>query len=345
MKNIAFVFTEYQQNILFAICLQKNTHIDILFIRKNIALHHNVNKFTGKIIYFKDTPFSWRSVWKYYRVYRETIHPVLDNKEDYLVFTWSLDNPIVKHTINSFKTTTIHLFEDGSGSYVRWGFYNYNLGFKTFIVSSFIFLSTNLLSFRFRPLNRSSIKGYSLFDNSFPDLNIEKELITHQNFQKIIENSVAKCGDIFEFNNESIVFITSPYVEFGILNENEYIEVIIKSIEKIYQKNKVVKKVYWKVHPRTNVENEKSRLRSVEETTNIDFEIVYADFNIELIAFANRQNKIQYYSLGSTSLYVIKALVSDDSEVYLLESELLKGKLTTQFQLSQLYKSIGVKII
>ncbi len=192
VKNISFAGSEYQQNILFAICMQKKIVLDILFIRKDIKLHHNVDDYARKIVYFGYVPFSWRSIWKYYKEYSRVVAPVLDNSESYRVMTWSLTDPLIRYTINFFNVKDIYYFEEGSGSYRKYGPYNYNLGIKTFFVSTFIFLSTQVLSLTIKPLRPSWIKGWALFDNCFPDIDIEKKIIEHKCFQKVVEDTLEK---------------------------------------------------------------------------------------------------------------------------------------------------------
>jgi len=346
MTNIAFVFTEYQQNILFAICLQQRIHIDILFIRENITLHKNANIFVRKVVYYKDVPFSWRSVWKYYRVYKMSVSPLLDRKNSYRIFTWNIENPLCRYAINFTRCKQIELFEDGSGSYMKWGLNNYNLGLKTFAISTFIHSFTNIFSLQAVPLNHSNINGWALFENCYPDFNISKKIIDHKCFQKIIEDALSKESEIANLENGATVFINSPYVEFGILSENEYTNMIIDTVKKISMHTQFpIDRIYWKLHPRTNQENEKMRLQYIHEMTNITFEVLSSEVNMELIALANNDKKLNYYSLGSSSLYIIKALVSNDTSVCLIESEILKNKAGIQMQLIEMYKLMGIRVM
>ena len=347
-KNIAFVYTAYQQNVLFSICLQENIYIETLFIRKNISLHKNSKQFVNKVVYYEDIPFSWRSIRKFYLEYKRTIAPHLDIKDNYRIFSWSKGNPLCRYAINLTHCKQIDLFEDGTGSYMDLGFNNYGLGVKTFVISSFIFLSTSILSRSMIPLRSSNIIGWSLFDNAYPNLRIVKRQIEHKYFQEIVEN-VLKMENItinIDLNRESVIFITSLWVEFGLLSNEEFIQVMIESVEKIRQHRKgVLDTIYWKLHPRTNIEDEKKRLSVIGKITNVHFEILQSDSNIEFIALDNREKALQYYSLGSSSLYVIKALVPKETLIFLIESDLLVKKLKSQTQLTQLYKSTGIKML
>ena len=54
---------------------------------------------------------------------------------------------------------------------------------------------------------------------------------------------------------------------------------------------------------------------------------------------------LRYYSLGSSSLYVIKVLVPRETTVCLVENEDLNSKIATQSGLNKLYRLIGIEII
>lgn len=346
MKNIAFVYTEYQQNILFAICLQTGVKIDTLFIRNNIAIHSNATMYVDAIVRFEDIPFSWRQVGKYYQEYKKTVSPYIHTGEAYRIFTWSLTNPVVRYAINFSRCKQIALFEDGSGSYVKWGSFNRNYGHKTFLVSLFVFSFTNVLSMSLLPLKKSNMVGWSLFENCYPDLNIQNNLISHSYFQKIIWDALNKENTHCEIENNAIVFINSPYVEFSILSEKEYESALIDTVEKIISHTSSRSDtIYWKLHPRTNREKEKSRLENIARITGVTCQIIEANESMESFALKNQDKQTEYYSLGSSALYVIKALVNENTSVYLIENDTLKSKLGLQEALIGVYKTIGIGVL
>jgi|GEM_PF-5765976 len=346
MKNIAFVSTEYQQNVLFAICLQENLTIDILFLRKNIIIHTNVQEFVDKVVYYEDVTFSWKSVLNYYREYCKTVSHYIHRENNYRIFTWSIENPLVRYAINISRCKDVNLFEDGSGSYIKWGLYNKNLGFKTFLVSSFIFLFTNTVSGSYRPLKDLWISGWSLYKGCYPDLRIHKRLINHQYFQQVIKSSLKKEDNYFEIENKAKVFINSPYIEFGILSEIEY-EIVLKDVVEMIVSSidTRIDKVFWKIHPRTNFEKEKKRVQLIADKMDIKITLIPTNESIESFALRNQKKDISYYSLGSSSLYVIKALVGEKTSVSMVESDILSRKFRLQKELVDVYRSIGIRII
>ena len=346
MKNIAFIGTEYQQNILFAICSQESIHIDVLFLRENISLHADIDRYVEKIVYFENIPFSWRSIGKYYHTYHETIAPNLNREEVYRIFVWSLYNPLSRYAINYHTVKSICWIDEGSASYASVWPYNYSSGPKDFLASAFIFSATNILSLTFEPINRSNIESWTLFGNSYPNYTFKKNIIDHTIFQHIIKDNMSGGSAVPNINKGSAVFISSAYVEYGILNEDEFVETIIDAVDKMKScADTEIDRVYWKSHPRSNERDERVRLGSIASKTKVDFELLPNDISMEAIALENHENELRYYSLGSSSLYVIKALVYENTEVCLVESDILNRKSAGQVQMNMVFKSMGIKTI
>ena len=342
-KNIAFVYTEYQQNILFAICSQEKIQLDVIFVRNNIAMHHDIHNFAKKVILFEDIPYSWRSIKKYYQEYTLKILPEIDLNEHFVVFSWSIEHPSVRLLLNKLSQKKIYMLEDGTGSYLKRGMFQ--LGMKHFLATAFISFLVDIISVKIKPYSKKNFIGWSLYDNCFPDFNIKKSLIEHQYFQKsmmgLIENN-----EIIDLEKGSIVFIQQPYVEMTILNEEEYIKIHTEAVMKMkkYMPDNSMK-IMWKLHPRTNIEDENKRVEKIEMYTDIKLKVMKERQNMEHVAYVNRENEIQYFSLGSSSLYVILALVPESTSVSLIENETLKQKLPIQRQVNTFYKSIGIKLI
>lgn len=343
MKKIAFVYTEYQQNILFAICLQEKIQLDVVFVRKNISMHHDIYNFSKKVILIEDIPFSWRLIGKYYKEYKNIILPEINPNESHLIISWSIENPLVRLVLNALKKKKIYLLEDGAGSYVKRGFFQ--LGIKHSLVTIFIDSLIDIMSFKVKPYNRKSFVGWSLYGNCFPDFNIEKNIIDHKYFQQAIIGSIEN-NEIIDLEKGSIVFIQQPYVEMAILNEEEYIKI---HTEAVMQMKKYVldnsMKIIWKLHPRTIIDDENRRIEEIEIQTGVKLEIMKERCNMEHVAYVNKENRLRYFSLGSSSLYVILALLPESTFVFLIENQTLKQKLSTQEQVNTIYKSIGIELI
>lgn len=346
MKNIAFIGTEYQQNILFSICLQKSIEIEILFLREGIPLHKNAGIYVQKVVYFENIPFSWRSIKRYYQAYQKIIAPELSEKENYRVFIWSLHNPLSRYTINFYNIASIYWIDEGSASYASVWPYNYKSGLKSFLASACVYIGTSIFSFSLKPLSNSLIESWTLFSNAYPDYDFQKNIIDHHCYQQITRDSLESKIEKLDIDSREVVFITSAYVEYGILSEDEFVQIMIDALGKLKEfKNVDLNHIYWKLHPRTNIESEEIRLGKISEATKAYFEILPYDSTIEAIVFANQEKNLQYYSLGSSSLYVIKALAHNETTVCLIENEVLKKKVATQSQLNIFYRTIGIETV
>jgi len=312
MKNIAFLYTEYQQNILFSICEQENIKFDIIFIKDNIKINKYINLYTKEVIVYKNIHYKVSNILNYYNEFNANIKKHLKKNDKYLIFTWSIENPIVRFSLLYLKDYEVNLIEDGTGSYIDWQD-NKLLGIKSFIAISLIKLLTNVFSLSKNKIKNKVTKGWSLFRNSFPEFDIKKNIIQKKYFIKVINTQSETCKNNIELKDNSLVFISSPYVEVGLLKEEEYLEILLSNLKKI----KKVDYFYWKPHPRISLKKEQQRINFINNKLNINFHLININTNIELIAYMNRYKKIIYTSLGSTSLYVLKALNIDN--ILLLE--------------------------
>jgi len=341
MKKIAFVYTEYQQNILLAICLQQQIRLDMVFIRNNINVHKKLHQFSKKVLEFDDIPYSWKTIFKFYNEYRSIVHSTLNIHEAYMIFTWSIEHPMVRFAINNLEDKQIHLLEDGTGSYlkddIRYKGWHHLL--LTRVISSIV----DIMSFQILPYDKVHLEGWSLYDNCFPSFQIKHNLLDHSYFQRSMMN-FSNNDQVVQLKKGSIVFIQQPYVEMNILSDEEYIHIHIEALAKI-KKRSANDTIIWKLHPRTCIEKEYKRIDQIKKRSDIEFQIVHSQGNMEQIAYNNVENRIQYFSLGSSSLYVILALLPNAKNIYLIESEILKKKLYTQIEINDLYRSIGIELI
>lgn len=343
--NIAFVWTEFQQSVLLALCLQEKIHINVVFLRNNLSLHPLLEQYTDKIIFLDDIPFSTRSITKFYREYEKKIFHELEGIKEYNVFGWSLNTPFTRYAINSSHCKAINLFEDGTESYGNWGLCNLSLGFKVFLTTCIIFMSTRILSERKKSLDMGLVKSWTLFDNAFPRLKIERKKISHDYFRRLISMSYDDDYPV-QLEENGIIFLQSAYIESNLLNEKEYLDMHIDAVEKIKNKKRTSNiKIIWKVHPRTNIDKEMKRVEDIAKVTGVEIEIMKERMNIEFMVVSNLDKGIKYYSLGSTALYTIAALTSKVSDVFLIENSMLMQKFPLQRDLNKLFVSFGIEAI
>lgn len=338
---IAFIFTEYQQKILTSILIQnKIERVDILFLRENIQLDKNLSKFCKKILPLSEIPYSWRNIPKFYNDYKINIEHHLDKNLDYKIFSWSLEFPQVRLVLRNIKNYELNLLEDGAGSYIYRNFLDFKL--KDSIVNKLITISLDLLSIKdILNLKTRKIIGWSLYDNCYPSYNLENQLINHEVFTKVTKDSLKEINKPF-LKDTHVVFIQQSYVEMTLMNEDEYIDLHTFAIEKIKNKFKS-NKIYWKLHPRTNKQQEASRVNKIKKQINIDIEIININISMEELTMIHYKKDIKYVSFGSSVLYVIPALTNKKDSVYTLYSNFLIKRLKGQSEVNKLYKRIGVK--
>jgi len=343
MRYLGFAITVYQQNILHAVCLQKKIKLDILFLSKSCTVAPGVVEIADKIVFFHDKPFSWRSIIQYRQEFKNTIVPELEDTEHYHMLTWSHLHPIARYTINTYNISTIVLFEEGSGSYLKWGIYNSLLGPKTFLASSVVFLATHLISRSFKPLPRKQMEAWALLEHAFPDLAIPKMIIDNNIFCSVMSKNDGTVDNAID--QGASIFITSSYVEFKAMSEEEYVEAMVQAVERIKStRTDKLEKLLWKTHPRTNMENEATRISTIARATGVSIEFLLPSKNIEYFAAAHVDRLLYYYSIGSTSLYVIKALAPITAKTYLVKSPQMM-KLRSTGPLYSFLASVGVQTL
>lgn len=343
-KSIAFVWTGHQQNVLLSICLQEKVYIDVVFLKSALPVHPLLEQYSGKIIFIDGASFSIRSIIKYYRVYKKKILPELEKIETYNVFGWNLNTPYTRYAINNTRCKSINLFEDGTETYLDWGHCNLKLGVKTFLTSCFISMGIKVLAKSKKPLDMTKVKSWSLFDNAFPRLNIDKKNISHDSFRRLI--AMSHDDHPMELKKNGIIFLQSAYIESNLLSEKEYLDVHIGVVERIKNKKGTDNiKIIWKLHPRTDFDKEKKRVDEISKVTGMKIELMKERMNIEFMVVSNLDKGIEYYSLGSTALYTIAALTSKASDVFLIENSMLTQKFSLQRDLNKLFVSFGIQAI
>ena len=344
-QSIAFLCTEYQQNILFSICLQQNIKIDILFLREDIQQLSLINNYAKEIVIVKNISYQLQSLNKFYDEFHNDIKPKLDKNSYYDVYTWSYEYPTTQLLLHKFNTLNIFLIEDGVGAYMNQGILNFRQGSKhcifTFIMSLFI----KILSLNLKLMNKKHYTGWSLFEGCYPLLNIQNNLIEHKNFSKIICSGYQN-NDTVNIQDNSVVFIQQAFVEETIFSESEYIKIHVNIINRI--KNDFLKNykiLLWNLHPRTNTEDEVRRTNIISKKTGVMIRHMKSDLNIEYIAHMNKNKYIKYCSICSTSLYVIKAIVEKENSVFLIEDNAVEKKIPEQVQINKLFIGMGIRTI
>jgi hypothetical protein len=333
MNNIAFVYTEFQQEILASICLQNKIKIDFLFVRKSIRINQILKLFyVKKVFLFEGLDYNSKNIFNFFLEYKKAIKPNIDNLKHYNLYTWSINNPIILSFIKSNNIRNINIFEDGTGSYIP---RRYTLKEKLLqlITNTIIsFSSYNFLK------KKHFIIGWSLYKDCHPLISLNKKVIINkEKFKTIIKQDISN-HKISTIKNNSSVIITSPFVEFNVINEDEYFESFSEMILKIHRltQNTIF---YIKPHPRNNILFLNKMISKVTNNNNLKFTILDNSTNIELLAVYNENLNIDYFSIGSSALYVIKALQLKNASTYLIKNDILPKSFN---KLYTFYKNIGI---
>jgi hypothetical protein len=269
---------------------------------------------------------------QFYKIFKKDLAPFLNKKDRYNVFTWSVDNPVVNYFIELYSIKLINVFEDGTGSYIL-----REIKFKEkiyFLINqAFVFYKTFKLKNKKIP-----ITGWSLFENCFPYLKLKNtKIIDVHNYKYVLLKQMPSQITILE--NNSNILITSPFAEFNILSESEYLKTLETSIKKIQKSDNFNNRIYIKPHPRNNINKLKTMLDQINKNNNIKYIFIDDKHNIEFLALKNEGVKINYFSNGSSSLYVIKTLQLKNASVYLIKNTILEKSLK---QLYAFYRSIEI---
>jgi hypothetical protein len=338
MKNIGFIYTEFQYNILAAICQQENIKLDHLFIRKGLNINLLYLKhFTKSYSFYENTSMGFFNIPQFYKIFKKDLAPFLNKEDKYNVFTWSVDNPVVNPIINYVykhcKIDKINIFEDGTGSYI--------LKKRNFKNKLFLFIYKLFVFFHYPDLRKKHnipITGWSLIKNSFPYLKLKNnKIIDVHNYKNVLLKQMPSQIPILE--NNSNILITSPFVEYNILSEIEYLKALETSIKNIQKSDSFNNRIYIKPHPRNNINKLKTMLDQINKNNNIKYIFIDNKQNIEFLALKNEGVKINYFSNGSSSLYVIKTLQLKNASVYLIKNNILEKSLK---QLYAFYRNIEI---
>ncbi|EDM22822.1 polysialyltransferase family glycosyltransferase, partial [Caminibacter mediatlanticus] len=334
---IGFVFTEYQQNILLALLLQMNHKLDILFIRNNIKINKKLTRYANKIIIFNDIPYSIKNVLKFIREYKR-IKTVLSSKEINNFYSWSFESPIVRSIMVNFNIKNFYLLEDGIGSYVNRKIKDLNL--REYLYILLMNKIIDILNFRIKKKLWKFIIGCSLYNECFPYIKkLNQKIIIDKNS---FINAISVEKKVYLINNSSL-FIQQPFVEMGILTNEEYINIHIEGLNKI--KKLGIKNIYWKLHPRTDISEEKIRLKKINKAFNnfFNIEIIQDKLNIEELVLLNGKKNIKYFSYYSSSLYVIKKILDSEDDVSYIYNDYFFNKYYPYRKILYLFETLGIK--
>lgn len=167
---------------------------------------------------------------------------------------------------------------------------------NSYLDREFIYLSnktiilddgTNILDNKFQKLKLPNCEVFSAFESIY--FKEYKYLANNYYFLK------KKLKKLSGYSN-NIYFLGSPFVEFNIMKENEYVSILQKIISFLKQKNKII----YVPHPRENPINLKKYFKNIK--------ILNIDYPIELYLLGKNKYPKKVIALGSTALIILKKL-------------------------------------
>lgn len=347
-KSVAFVWTEFQQKILSAILLQEQQQIDVLFIRKGIGELSNLSDSCERVVYLPNIHCSYRNSRLLRQVIEAQVRPVLKGMKSLKVYSWTVEHPYVRSAIFSGRCDELHLFEDGTGSYIDLGWFNQKLGLKEFLSKLALHASLfELGGFRVCPKD-IPIYGWSLFPGAYPGLPARRKALFHHSYRSSIssvnDNFLVSALDIPE---GSIIYIPSPYADCNLVSNDEEVEMHSQALKKLTSNNyiSVGGTVYWKPHPRANPIKERDRIRRIEEKSGLFLRVVEVSVGMESFALENEKVALSFFSLASTSLYGISALGIDNHKVFAIKLKVFTDKFPHVSSLYEFFDKSNVIVI
>lgn len=347
MKNIAFVWTEFQQRILNTILHQDQQQIDVLFIRKGIGEFSRLIDSCKRVVYLPDTACSYRNS----RVLRGEIEahvkPCLSEAQSVRVYSWTVDHPYVRSVIFGGSCEELHLFEDGTGSYVDFGWFNHKLGVKAFL--SKLALHASLPEYGAFSLYPSDlpIYGWSLFSGAYPRIPTIRKKLCHEEYRSSLSSSGDDTGVVsINIPDCSIVYIPSPYADCNLMSDDEEIELHSEAIKLLSSNNYISygDVIYWKSHPRANLIKERKRIKCIEDNTGVFIKIL-GGAGMESVALDNKSVELRFFSIASSALYGISALGVEAHKVYAIKLDGLTNRFPHISSLYCFFDKAGIEVI
>ena len=348
IKNIAFVWTEFQQKILNTILHQDQQQIDVLFIRKGVGEFSRLIDSCKRVVYLPDTACSYRNSRVLRGEIEANVKPCLAEAQSVRVYSWTVDHPYVRSVIFGGSCEELHLFEDGTGSYVDFGWFNHKLGVKAFLSKLALHASLPEYGAFTRYPTDVPIYGWSLFPGAYPRIPTMRKELCHNEYRKSVSfidgESDAAAPHI---PDGSIIYIPSPYADCNLVSDDEEIEMHSQALALLVSNSDIAcgATIYWKPHPRANLERERERIKRVEERSGLFVKVVEESVGMESLALNNKNAELSFFSLASSALYGISALGIDGRKVCAIRLKALTDRFPHIVSLYEFFHKAKIRVI
>lgn len=339
--KIAFILSDFQKNIVSAICAESqisNDYFDIIFYDGIDEFSSQYAKKTCKLPFLRESAFKKISSVRY--AFFVLNSEIGNNKINEIWFP-NDSMHLINMTLNKYcsKSTKLVHFEDGLRFYIDSGWMDFRDGFKYFFKS----LISHLLFFPFysklQRFEKRAHEAWGLVNRYHGDGKFN--LISASAFSDILEKEVVSIPKFKSPQSETTLMIFGQYYrEAGYpLSFEEELFLDYSN----YFKNTCFDQVYYKPHPREVPRFVSERVDSIKVKFNCEVVILPSKINAELVLFDVEPHfkKLVCISAFSTALYVGKILFPQHSFYYAP----VHSSRHINNQMVSFFESLGVKKI
>lgn len=340
--GVAIVWTPLQQVMLTSILREDDRAIDVLFLREGTRLLDHLARRTGKVVVVPDLSYSVRAVPGYRRACNDLLAPALAGLGRYRCYAWTLENPFARFLFMRPGCESIHLFEDGAGTYADQGRFAWRFGPKHVLAKFLIGVGLrDTHRLRRTPVERRA-EFSLLYPEAFPGEGFRLRAIRRDCYHQTVLETDAGGVEMPKLPDGAILYLTSPFELSDRQNEDAHAHALGRALETARGRDRPV---FWKPHPRADIDAEMRWMRAVARLLAIDIQPLPGNLISEQVALANGDVGLDIVSAASSSLYTLKALDIDGHRLVCIDSPLLRSNIRLVPRLYAFYRRIGIEVL
>ena len=347
LECVAIVWTELQQVMLCALVKQANWSVRLIFVRDGIRVLATTQNLGAQIVRVPNLSYSANDIPRYRDAARRIIDPLLATQQkSYRCLTWTTEHPLSKAIVRQPACGAISFFEDGTGSYVDWGTAGWRHGIKYVVTKAWINLAS-ALEVGARVMHRpKDVEFWSLFPDPAPGKRIPRRALASSSFRLALEETLMSESHPPKLVEGSVVYLPSPYADCNLMNDEEEIAVHADALLRVFREyEKHQPPIFWKSHPRADVDREEARIREVQRRVSRKINVIRSPLNIEQVLIANEEIPLTVISVASSAVYTLAAIKLRNHELICVDSPLLRRHFSQATRLYRFFAKIGVKVL
>jgi hypothetical protein len=334
MKDIAFVYTKYQHEVLRLARKKEGVSREILIVMPS-SLKGVVSLSSGEYheyIMQNDRKKGGGGKLKLKREVLKKCDSLL--RESFEIF-WlaSDDHPACQIMLKKLNYNSIFLFEDGIGSYVKQSLFNYKRGGRALVakIINIVYFFPYYSSLRLCGSIKAN-KYFSYFEGAFPlEKNDEKKV-------RLYDSGKIRTRPESNFTRRKVGLIVGQplYLDLGI-SEEKYCSLVLTLVLRV-KESQSLDEIIYKPHPRECEDVVRSISRKLPE--DISFSIY--DSNVDVVQCLKeiKENYVVAVSFMSTSLMHF-SLILDKCCIYAVKSK----EVNVPSEYYDVIKKFGINII